>query len=724
MATVPPLNYGALKVTFPANLPRNEKDLICMLLAGRLKDLWKGKLICAQLAINDLIRDTTGINALASLRSALVSLNQSINAFKELSGYNSILSGINSTLGQVNNVFSLGGLCPSPVRAPKVPDLLGTLNANLFGQANNILNALARASNPKVCLGGGPKGFGLDWSQVNGSLKNLKNAIDQFKANPALYQNTIAAFERNLQNQAKRFKAEVKRLQSNLSDPLGINDKRNSINSASRAKNISDGYNVKNRNGIEYKGPAKLLTTGEMDSVLARTDPFYSAPIKYQMYPILDYCGEVVGYEKRVISGDPSYAGWDNYIDSVNENTPTALPNSDLAFFDYTFVEENNTINVYDSLGTKVADINLARGKHYRLGFKLLSRTMSFYNGPNVWYNGIILTKQPDHGLGLETVDADIATSFIINNKTMELDWAVSIENPTTPNSLIWKTNDNIQGNIIVDPTSPTEIPSTDKTYDVDMAAKKAWLFLVKGQHINSVLDQPIDIENTITTRQYSMVTKNSGTTYSTATLSYNSGYKVIDETTAVDISGTTTYPNAERFDSNGGVVTGNKIIKFWHPAGSKYFVLKKYVNDEDGFQLNQINCFLTSDPDNEISGYELLANLTFDEPFQFLNDIKLDPGQTGVINYSLALGSGKASGSDETTISITGNNIFINLSTNRTVSDLTDNYQFIYTSKIQVDPSDSGRTYINTDPVETQTYIYFKGSGTFSVETTITKIG
>jgi len=56
MATIPPVNYGALKVSFPANLPRNEKDLICMLLAGRLKDLWNGKLVCAQLAIDDLIK--------------------------------------------------------------------------------------------------------------------------------------------------------------------------------------------------------------------------------------------------------------------------------------------------------------------------------------------------------------------------------------------------------------------------------------------------------------------------------------------------------------------------------------------------------------------------------------------------------------------------------------------------------------------------------------------
>ena len=68
MATLPPINAGALKVTFPANLPRNDRDLICMLLAGRLKDLWKGRLVCAQLAVDDLIKDVTGVSGLGALR--------------------------------------------------------------------------------------------------------------------------------------------------------------------------------------------------------------------------------------------------------------------------------------------------------------------------------------------------------------------------------------------------------------------------------------------------------------------------------------------------------------------------------------------------------------------------------------------------------------------------------------------------------------------------------
>ena len=337
MATIPPINYGALKVSFPANLPRNEKDLICMLLAGRLKDLWNGKLICAQLAIDDLIKDLTGVSALKGLRDSLTKLKGSVDDFKRASGYDKILNGVNQALGQVGNVFSLGGLCPSPVTVPKIPDVLASLNQNLFGQANGILNALAQASNPKVCLGGGPKGFSLDWSKVTGDLKTLKNAIGEFKKNPAGFNATMQAFESNIKNQAKRMNSELKRLEQNLTDPLGINEKRNTASSVQRVKAVSDGFEVKDNKGIVYKNPARLMIPGEVDYVLNRTDPRYTTPIKYVTKPVYDYCGVLVGYTREVITGDPGYIGYDTLFTDLNVETPTANPKATYAEYDFFF---------------------------------------------------------------------------------------------------------------------------------------------------------------------------------------------------------------------------------------------------------------------------------------------------------------------------------------------------------------------------------------------------
>ena len=61
---------SALKLTFPTPLPKNEKDLICMLLAGRLKDLFKGRLVCAQLAIDDLLKSLIGVPNVSDLQKA------------------------------------------------------------------------------------------------------------------------------------------------------------------------------------------------------------------------------------------------------------------------------------------------------------------------------------------------------------------------------------------------------------------------------------------------------------------------------------------------------------------------------------------------------------------------------------------------------------------------------------------------------------------------------
>ena len=79
-----------LKISFPTPLPKNEKDIICMLLAGRLKDLLNGRLVCAQLAVDDLIKDVTGISALNTLRDSLVKMNSSINDLKTDTGYDKI----------------------------------------------------------------------------------------------------------------------------------------------------------------------------------------------------------------------------------------------------------------------------------------------------------------------------------------------------------------------------------------------------------------------------------------------------------------------------------------------------------------------------------------------------------------------------------------------------------------------------------------------------------
>jgi hypothetical protein len=279
MSNIAPIQAGPVKITFPTNLPKNEKDLICMLLAGRLKDLLNGRLVCAQLAIDDLIKDIGGFSPLGEMRSALTELKAGLNNLQKHSSYTDILNNVNKGLNSINTVFSLGGLCPSPVHAPKIPDVLAQLNMNLMGQANDILNALTKVANPSMCLGGTPGGgFGVNWNSLTGDLKNLKRAIKQFKQDPARFNQVIKAFEANLKGQVKRVKSEINRLQKNLADPFGINEKRKTIQALSSAKNVTDGYTVKDKRGIQQ--PAlRSMVPADVEYVFNRTDAKSTTPV-------------------------------------------------------------------------------------------------------------------------------------------------------------------------------------------------------------------------------------------------------------------------------------------------------------------------------------------------------------------------------------------------------------------------------------------------------------
>jgi hypothetical protein len=696
MATIPPVNMGALKVTFPANLPRNEKDLICMLLAGRLKDLWNGKLICAQLALDDLIKSTTGVSGLETLRSALISAKGSLDKFKKASGYDKILNGVNKALGQVSNVFSLGGLCPSPVTAPKIPDVLAQLNQNLFGQANGILNALAMASNPKVCLGGGPKGFGIDWNNVTGDLKNLRNAINQFKQNPANYQNTIKAFEANIKSQGRRLNSELKRLEKNVTDPLGINEKKATAGNIQRAKAVSDGFSVKDKNGVVHKNPLRSMLTGEIDTVIARTDSLFASPVKYQTFPVYDYCGVLVGYERKILTGDADYMGWDTVFTDNNTSPGSVLPSATVAQYDYSIIEEQGQLKIYDTTGVETT-ISLTRGQHYRIKVELSSIAFNILNNGQAWSSGIKATANPLYGSGVEVITADATTMF--DNKFIELDWAVQIVNPTTPNSLMISASNGQQ--LLITVSGTTSLVEADKTYDLSNAAYKALLFTVT---LPFALDTGYVLTDyTIKTRKYSVTSVAQGL-YSfntTSTARWNNGYTVEEDT--------------ETLDEYGAAIEGNKILKFVQAVNGKFLVSKLYLNEASGMDIKQYVAYLTDDLTTEDTA-ELLATYHYDTSVDLPNDSRLPFKDSR--EYMLTLADGiKLVNTDEIKV--------IKLSANSLKWSLTSSTvpltagEFMFDIVISVSPTDIDRSYRNTNPLLKSITAKFKGTN-FSFEQTI----
>ena len=714
---------SALKITFPTPLPKNEKDLICMLLAGRLKDLFKGKLICAQLALDDLLKDTAGFSALGGLQSALLGMKGAMSGFQAISGYNNILNGVNQALGQIENVFSLGGLCPSPVRAPKIPDLLPQLNANLFGQAGNILSALGKLSNPSMCLGGGPGGFGVNWNSMTGDLKNLKSAIGNFKRDPGGFQSTINAFTNNLKSQTSRLKSEVARLEKNLADPLGLNDKQNTVKSLQRAKDISDGYTVKDANGIEYANALKSMVPGDIEAVFDRTG-LDEQPVRYVKKEILDYCGDVIGYEKVVVSGDPDYIGWDTAPGAVNTDNPTVNPTATYANFDFMFKETNGIITIYDTDGVEVTNVSLARGKHYRIGFELVNESMKFYSDSNLttaWIDGLTYSRNPAYGTDMEIITPEASTTYVRG----EIDWAVLIENPTTPDTLYWKATSNQRGNINIDPASPTVIPVEDRTYDLSMAVKKSGLHLIKAT-------ASIPGGGTVKYEDFAGTESTTTRTYNTITKIYNAGGTVTD-TQSLNTVPFIVKEDTETLDELGNNNPNNKIIKSWTKfTASTYLITKKYVSIENGLEYNQICFYVSSSTDEENATSCVIVK--FDDPITLLNSSKLP--YTDFYSYKLTLldrvgnnfeprvGTVPISNSDETKFTFLENDNVIRWNlTSYSEADRENvpKNEFILQTDIKINPADTKRTFIDSDPFEYRTYFYFKLPDGTAIETIIT---
>jgi len=703
-----------------------------MLLAGRLKDLFKGKLICAQLALDDLFKDVVGVSALGSLQSALMDMAGAIDRFKNISGYNNILNGVNQALGQVNNVFSLGGLCPSPVHAPKIPDLLAQLNANLFGQANNILGALGKLSNPKMCLGGGAKGFGINWNSMPGDLKNLKYAINAFKSDPARYKATIDAFTNNLRAQTARMNSEIKRLEKNLADPLGLNEKLDTGKNIQRVKSISDGYPVRDANGILHTNVLKSMVPADIESVIDNGD---KTLVNYVTKPILDYCGDVVGYEKVVITGDPKYIGWDpNGSPILNTDNPTVNPVGSYANYTYTFKQEGSVIKVYDTNGVVVTDLKLSRGIAYRLGFELTDKKIKFYSNStftSVWTEGLTYSRNPEYGNEMEIILPDSDTVFVRG----DLDWSVLIETPNlkptfsyTPDIIYWKTIDgSYSGSFTIDGVK--EIPFDDRTYDISMAVKKASLHLVHKKE---------NIPETTNTVQYETSVEPDLRKYSTTTTIYNSN-QTIASTISVDVLSYSILDDLETIDYNGNTDPNNKIIKtITRYDNSLFLITKRYVNIENGIEFNQI-CFYRC-PQTVVDGNDVISEVNadycilikFDTPISILNSSKLP--YTDNYSYKVTCLQKNDKGefestmipianSDETKFDITSDSkkILWNLTSNREASKTTiDKNEFILQTDIEIDPLDTKRTFIDSDPKESRMYFYFKLDNGTAIESII----
>ena len=588
------------KITVNPALPKNEKDLICALLAGRLRNLFNGRLFCLDLAIGDLIKDASGYG-LNDLVNGLKGLQGSLNDFKNEVGYDKILGSINQALGGIGTVFSLGGLCPSPIRPPQIPDIMPMVNAQLFGQGMNIINALGKVANPKMCFGGGPGGFGVNYNSMPGALSQLKSSLDRFKNDPAGLNSISNSFANNIKMQERRLKAEINRLQKNLADPFGINQAKQTAAALKSANNRGADYKVVDNKGIQHPNTIKSLVPSDTLALLNVTDV---TPILYKREAVLNYCGEEVGIKIVPVSGDLAYAGWDTNPAADNTTRPFGqhiLPVADYAYYDFVVVEQNNVISAYKyNTDTKNLDpvqtIEVNRGIAYRFKISLQTTRMSIVNPASnnaVWSNGIEFGFQGP--VGHEVIES--ASSLRLG----ELDWSVLIENPQTPSNLTFLF------------TNGTSIPVNIGLYRDNGRGQEAGLLpSERSYNLSNIVNkavffqqESVDSNNVTITSTRTDIVFNGETKLVTPTATYTSSQQIRYGTAS---------NNYQYIDDPDSDDILDKILVLTSAVGSSTYTQKIYVNESTGISIKKI----------VMSINDSHSPIEFDDPLTITSDTKL----------------------------------------------------------------------------------------------------
>jgi hypothetical protein len=183
---------------------------------------------------------------------------------------------------------------------------------------------------------------------------------------------------------------------------------------------------------------------------------------------------------------------------------------------------------------------------------------------------------------------------------------------------------------------------------------------------------------------------------------------------------------DTQTLDDTGSTDENNKIIKSATKFNNtNYIITKRYVNVENGLEFNQIYFYISPTSDEVDATYCILLKL--DDPLTILNSSKLPYTD----HYSYKLTRLEKSGSDfvPTTepisnsddtkfeLIVDGNKQYIRWNlTSYSESQIASvgKNEFVYQIDIEIDPTDTSRQFINSNPIERRTYFYFKfGDGT-----------
>ncbi len=358
MASIPVI--PGVKVTTKGILNKPIKDIICAILFGGLDNLLKGNLLCIEANLNEILEDQ-GLANLTDLKDALKELRDEVKAFQDHLGIGEVLKRVNEGIKDLQNMLSLGGMCPVPMKAPQIPDVLGQLTNSLFGNANSILNDLGRLAKPQLCLDaqGGINTGSYNPDSIMGSLSRKLGRFDD------LTESQITNFTNRIKGVSKAIKKQINRelfpdfrhrhnmqtgknyvpgeapsdvtaykappppaaiaaMDLTAADypPADSPRMADAIDQAQKivsSVNQTASYPVK-VDGITYENiwPAAV---GPQIYALAIQALTPADPTFVRQEPVYDYCGRFVGYTENVIAGDRGADGG-NPAEGAETNPP------------------------------------------------------------------------------------------------------------------------------------------------------------------------------------------------------------------------------------------------------------------------------------------------------------------------------------------------------------------------------------------------------------------
>ena len=326
MANIPVI--PGVKVATKGILNKPIKDIICAILFGGLNNMLKGNLICIEANLNEILEDQ-GLANLTDLKDALRELKDEVKAFQDHLGVGEAIKRINSAIADVQKVLSLGGMCPVPFKAPKIPDVLGQVTNSYFGAANSILNDLGRLAKPQLCLdaNGGINTGAYKPDSILGSLNRKIGKLGDIPGNELnKLTKSIKGVSGAIRKQINRELFPDFRHKHNLLTGTAVVAGAAAITIAdvnaahSQALQISSGlgqtgsYPIKG-DGVRFDN-AWASIVGPDIYALAVESLTAQDPTLIRQEPVYDYCGRLVGYEEVVVAGEREAEGGDPFDDA------------------------------------------------------------------------------------------------------------------------------------------------------------------------------------------------------------------------------------------------------------------------------------------------------------------------------------------------------------------------------------------------------------------------